>query len=518
MVSRKRDAAKTAASAIAESGDVHMIVVRVGEEKLALELKDVSEIVRIPRLAHMPLAPPSLLGLANLRGTVLPVVSLRRLLGFPDVHADDATRVVVIERRAPFGFVVDRVETLRAVAAAQISVDRAGSGRLDPELLNGVIKGDEGAGAIKIVNPDRMLRGKFDRIGIAAAPVRAQGATAATPQTQVAEPLQRTALVSFDLGTQEYALPLARVNEIISVPAHVSEIAGAESAVVGVMTLRDRLLPLVSLRALLGLPQRDESGERGRIIVVSMGNANIGVVADRTREILRIDPAWSDPAPALLTRGAGEAEIESICRLNGGERLVAVLSPDRLFRSELVRRVVSQASNDGAQTDRTRSDMTEEQIIVFRLGPQEYGIPVAAVAEVVRASDRITPMPKAPAFIDGVINLRGTVIPIVDLRRRFEIVSDEPAAGRRVLVLAVAGTLTGFLVDAVSQLLRIPSDAIRPAPELSDEQMRLIGRVVNLEDRMILLVDPRQLLDDGEVSRIAILAQAATPSQPLPHS
>ena len=117
-------------------------------------------------------------------------------------------------------------------------------------------------------------------------------------------------------------------------------------AVLGVVTLRDRLLPLVSLRALLGMRPRPEAEQRGKVIVVAMGNSSVGVVADRTREILRIDPSVVDPAPALLTRGAGEAEIESICRLDGGKRLVAVLSPDRLFRSELVRRVLSEAGND----------------------------------------------------------------------------------------------------------------------------------------------------------------------------
>ena len=112
--------------------------------------------------------------------------------------------------------------------------------------------------------------------------------------------------------------------------------ARSETAVLGVVTLRDRLLPLVSLRALLGLPRDAHANSAARCVVLSMGQGAVGVVADRTREILRIDPGLIDPAPALLTRGAGDAEITSICRLDQGKRLVAVLSPDRLFRSDLV--------------------------------------------------------------------------------------------------------------------------------------------------------------------------------------
>ena len=509
MASQKRKAAgPPVPRAPSEATGAQVLVVRVAEERLGFALKDVGEIVRLQNLAHMPLAPTSLLGLANMRGAVVPVISLRRLLRFPDAPMNDAVRIIIIDRGTPLGFVVDRVETLRNVTAAEFAADRAGAGRLDPNLLDDVIKGDEGTGTIKIVNPDRILQGEFDRIGVSASATRRVAATVEARAT-VAEPLRGTALVSFDLAGQEYALPLDRVNEIISVPPHVSEIAGSESAVLGVVTLRNRLLPLVSLRALLGLPPRPEGNGRGKVVVVSMGQSRVGVVADRTREILRIDQTSIDPAPALLTRGTGDAEIESICRLDAGRRLVAILSPDNLFRSDLVRRVLSQAGNDNAELETTSGAMTEERFVVFRLGAQEYGMPIAAVAEVTRAPERITRMPKAPAFIDGVINLRGAVLPLVDLCRRFELVSREPAGGRRVLVLSLHGTLAGFMVDAVSELLTVASDAIQPAPELSDEQMRLIGRVVNLKDqgRMILLIDPAALLNENEAGDLTKVAR-----------
>ena len=228
-------------------------------------------------------------------------------------------------------------------------------------------------------------------------------------------------------------------------------------------------------------------------------------MVDGTREILRVDPGLIDPAPTLLTRGAGDAEITSICRLDDGKRLVAVLSPDRLFRSELVRRVISeQVVENGSPDQQTDGNaMAEEQFVIFRLGDQEYGMPVAAVDEIARPPEHITRLPKAPAFIDGVMNLRGSVVPIVDLRRRFDVASKEPGIAERVLVLAIGGGKTGFLVDSVSEVMKVPT-AIRPAPELSAEQMRLIGRVANFDaqGRMILLVDPAQLLDQVEADML----------------
>ena len=185
-------------------------------------------------------------------------------------------------------------------------------------------------------------------------------------------------LVSFELGSQEYALPLDRVREIIPLPEQVSQVPRPETAVLGVVTLRDRLLPLVSLRALLGLPPIAPRGAAARSWCCRWawrrrrgGRSNARNPPRRSRLI--------DPAPALLTRGAGEAEIASICRLDHGKRLVALLSPDRLFRSELVKRVLSEQTATAPTSETELITMADEQFIIFRLGDQEYGLPIAAV-------------------------------------------------------------------------------------------------------------------------------------------
>jgi purine-binding chemotaxis protein CheW len=111
----------------------------------------------------------------------------------------------------------------------------------------------------------------------------------------------------------------------------------------------------------------------------------------------------------------------------------------------------------------------------------------------------LTRVPKAPAFIEGVMNLRGAIIPVVDQRRRFDLPAAPPSSRQRIIVITLDGLRAGFLVDAASELVKIPSAAIGPAPELSDEQVRLISRVANLQDRMILIVDAPQLLDRREL-------------------
>ena len=524
MASRRRQPRKTAdLPAAAEplvpgEEDVaseNLLIFQLAEKSFALRLASVAEIIRLPELAHMPLVPPSLLGLANLRGIVLPVISLRALLQLPGIEANEQTRVIVMRGDAAIGFVVDRIDRLLALAAHRLEHDHAGAGTTDPAMLDGTIKGSEGQSTIKLLNPSRLLSGQFARLGVAT--TRTANRSPVATGSLAAAPVQAlVSLLSFGVGEQEYALPLDRVREIVPLPDHISTLPRPETAVLGVITLRDRLLPLVSLRALLGMAAGGERGQRGKVVVVSLGDGAVGVVVDATREILRVDPNIVEPAPALLTRGDGDAEIASICRLDNGQRLVALLSPDRLFRSELVRRILAEqvgAGETGLQSE--ANVMAEEQFVIFRLGDQHYGIPIAAVSEIARRPDHFTRLPMAPAFIDGVINLRGSVVPIVDLRRRFDLNTAEHAGLQRILMVAIGAVIAGFLVDSVSEIMKIQVDAIQPAPELSPDQMRLISRVINLEakGRIVLLVDPAQLLDQVEAD---VLAKFRPPELDVP--
>ena len=146
----------------------------------------------------------------------------------------------------------------------------------------------------------------------------------------------------------------------------------------------------------------------------------------------------------------------------------------------------------------------EEQFVVFRLMEEEYGVAISAVQEIVRLPETITRVPRSPAFIEGVINLRGTVIPLVDQRTRFGLPGGERNDRQRIVVFTIRGTRTGFIVDSVSEVMRISRALIGPAPELSGEQARIIRRVANLAEqkRMILLVDSDELLEANELSAL----------------
>ena len=476
----------------------------------AVPLAEVQEIIRMPDIIQVPLSRASLEGLANLRGTVMSVTSLRRIFRYPDVEHNDATRVVVLNRGIPVGLVVDRMSAVVTAEPDQIESVSSIEATVNTDLLLGMIKTADGKGMIMILDPVRLFesdsgagRGRVQKIGTGEIDVATEQAAEATDEMQ---------LVSFEVAGQEYALTIENVQEIVQVPEHINRVPKTDSHVLGVVTLRERLLPLVSLRAMFGLPAVPLD-DRSKIVVVPLPDqTSVGIVMDTVKEVLRVNRSMLDPVPSLMRGGKTHGEIQGICRLNGGKRLVSGLSAEALFDNEVVRRAAAQlVKGENAEDAMVSDDVAgavalaeEEQFVVFRLADEEYGAPIDAVQEIVRVPDSLTRLPRAPSFIKGVVNLRGAVLPVVDQRTRFDLEDMERNDRQRIMVFTIDGVRTGFIVDSVSEVLKIPRHAIGPTPLLSEEQARIISRVANLEKqkRMILLIDTDNLLEKHELTTI----------------
>jgi purine-binding chemotaxis protein CheW len=279
------------------------------------------------------------------------------------------------------------------------------------------------------------------------------------------------------------------------------------------MTLRNRLLPLVNLRRMFELPSRDND-DHSRIVVVSLGSSSVGIVMDSVNEVLRVAKADVDAMPGLLARDGDLADISEICRLDNGKRLVSIISADNLFRHSAVKEalttVETMQDDDKREIDADLEDETsddDEQVVVFRLGKEEFGVPIDSVQEIVRVPEELTHVPKAPPFVEGVINLRGAVLPVIDLRRRLGMVAVERSDRQRVMVFLIAGLRTGFIVDSVAEVLMIHKSAIETAPQLSSEQAKLLARMANLEKqkRMIQLIEPSNLIEGRDIAKLSKL-------------
>jgi len=144
------------------------------------------------------------------------------------------------------------------------------------------------------------------------------------------------------------------------------------------------------------------------------------------------------------------------------------------------------------------TDIREIQVACFRLGEDIYAIDIMRIKEIIRPQ-KLAVLPKAPVFMEGVLNLRGAVIPVVDLRKRFDMPVREIDRDRRLLIVALAGRTLGIAVDEVTEVITVPVANIKPPPQVSQGvgAEYLVG-VCLVQDDLVMLLDPDRLLTWSE--------------------
>jgi len=155
----------------------------------------------------------------------------------------------------------------------------------------------------------------------------------------------------------------------------------------------------------------------------------------------------------------------------------------------------------------------ETHVVGFQVGRETYGIPITTLHEIVRVPE-ITAVPDAPEHVEGVINLRGKIVAVVDLRKRF----GKPATGldrhRRILVVEHRGRLSGMIVDSASEVLKIPESEIEPAPSMMQEGgPECITGLGKHNGRLITLLDVGKLLDFRDPGKKETASEPATPGR-----
>jgi purine-binding chemotaxis protein CheW len=152
------------------------------------------------------------------------------------------------------------------------------------------------------------------------------------------------------------------------------------------------------------------------------------------------------------------------------------------------------------------SEIKEIQVACFRLGDDLYAVDIMRIKEIIRPQ-KLTSLPKSPAFIDGVINLRGAVIPVVDLRKRFDMPERENGAATRLLIVRLHAQTLGLVVDDVTEVITVPIKDIKPPPAVSTGVIAdyLLGVCLS-GDVLVMLLDIDRLLSVNEVSAIETLA------------
>jgi len=485
----------------------------IGTETYGIGIEDVRQIIRLPKITRVPRMPEYVLGMTNLRGEVLPLVDLSLRLGYknPCNHEED-TRVIVIDKEGILtGLIVESVNEVKSTEIHDIDKfpDFLNSG-VDKKYISGILKVGKGENVsiIQIMNTGEV-------IDIEAA-CKQRDTNSLNKNIKRNEEshggvIDEKRFISFNVLSQEYAIEIQKINEIIWFP-EVTNIPGLPSYVLGIFSLRGQVIPLLSLHEKFG-KKLVKDAETTRVVIVEISKVLVAFAADRVNAVLSVDDSLIELPPKVYD----ENEVSEVCavlKLDDGQRLVMVLEPENLVDdSELnALKNVAEQSRESVQMnyDMEQAGEEEKQIVTFQIENENYGIYIEKVQEINRYTN-VTKIPKTPKFVEGIINLRGEVIPLIDLRSRFELTPKERDEFTRVIIVNLKNMKVGFVVDWVDEVLRIHQEDIENVPPVLSAAVdsEFIDGVVNIETKgkMILLLDVEELFSRAEIKKLENLQQ-----------
>jgi purine-binding chemotaxis protein CheW len=155
-----------------------------------------------------------------------------------------------------------------------------------------------------------------------------------------------------------------------------------------------------------------------------------------------------------------------------------------------------------AAAGNARAGVDDVQIVTFKVGKEEYSVSILKVQEIIRMTE-ITTVPRSPVFVEGVINLRGRVIPVIDLRKRFGLPPAEKSDDSRIIVVDSSGKIVGLIVDSVTEVLRLSSSTVEPPPDIvGGIDSEYIDGVGKLQNRLVILLNLDKVLTVAEKTQI----------------
>lgn len=409
--------------------------------EVALPAEDVLEAIPVSgAIQPLPDAVPYLEGFMNLRDDAIPVINMKKRLGLPATdYAADAKVAVVAVFQLRLGLLFDDIQDVQIVDRSAIApihpILQAGEG-----IISDLIKLDSGRRTMELLDLRRLL-GSDNTI--------AQFARTETDAQRDKTSAHRTysRFVVFSSSGQDYGISADQVQEI-NFPAQMDETFQNE-VIEGALQLRGHMIPMLSANRLLQAePESQAVGEETRVLVLNADAFQYGLIVDRVREILSIPDDAIMPLPI-----DGQHTCSGIYAKPDGSNIMLVrvdtLIADQLEELRSVARLNSSGHQERGRSDRlqTRHLITADCYLVFSIG-RNFAIELNDVQEIIESRDLMA-LPEAGGFNCRVLNLRGTVVPVVDLRTFYGFEEDDTSREKKLIIARSRERIIALEVDRI---------------------------------------------------------------------
>ncbi len=461
--------------------------------EFGLDIDRVQEITTRTEITPVPGSPRFVLGVINLRGQIIPVLDSRQRFHLAHAAPTARTRIMVLDLAGePTGFQVDAVAEVVKLDDFSLKETPPLVAGVRSEYLAGMVTA--GSRLITLINLDKILDSSefFHRQLLSQETGRTVGFSAHGQEAE--EESDELPFVTFSLGQESFGVALANVEEIVDLPA-VTKIPDAPDYVMGVICIRDQVLPLLDFTRLLRVEGSSDDAPKEMVILLSFENARLGMVVDGIQEIIRIRDEDILPAPHTLSEPE-KAHLDGV--VIRSDRMVSLIRVMQILDREDHQRLATLGASAASGRTTELQERHDLPIVVFRLGEESFGLRLHEVREIIMVG-QITPVPRAPAFVEGVLNLRGEVMPVLDLRTRFGIDRIDRTALSRILITPIGGVFTGLVVDSVQEVGSVDQRKLEDPPRVTTVGANAyIEKVARSEAGMIFLLDLQRLLSDVE--------------------
>ncbi|MEQ8895992.1 MAG: chemotaxis protein CheW [Roseovarius sp.] len=424
--------------------------------EFALRAGVIREVVNEPAtISAMPLSPPFMRGLINLRGMIIPVVDLRLLLDFPPGQAKDRKVAIVEDGAHRIGLLVDRTgEVLKVEERCRVDF-RPREGQIKDVVVEGLLKLRGGERIVQILDPCEIL--SLEKVP------RGEALSGA-PGEENASRGQRFNCLSFQFGHTTCAIDLRHVKEVMDAPEIMDSIL-VHDCFIGITNLRGAVIPVADFRKFMGdvadLKSTQEAPPKRKMLVVQTDGGPIGLLVYSIDSIIA---CFEDEILQFTKLALPRADIVEGCLIGSENEIVMMLDYEVMKRDRILVdtarrcREVHPPEETASADPESRSASARLTFIVFAF-EKRFALDTSQVKEVIDYPATLLQPPYAIEFVDGVINLRGELISLINPRKLYGL----PASGRegeKVLIFRNDGNRYGIVVDSIDEIVITTEDKV----------------------------------------------------------
>jgi purine-binding chemotaxis protein CheW len=442
----------------------------IGSIEVAINVKSIHEVVNFPeKIFKMPLAPPFLIGVFNLRGLIIPLINLKSLLKFDDIATSPAQKIAIIDHEgAKVGLVFDSTSEIVRVSQ-QILSDFSYASESSNKVISGAIKLENGNRILQIIDP-------FALVTIENIPqiIEQQNKNIKKNVHSTYQHEHRKKCISFSINDIKMGFEISGIHEIIKIP-EIQPSAIKSAICIGILNLRGQTVPVIDLALLLGItPNPITKDEDKRIIILKIDKELFGLMVDAIDNITSYTLENVLPIP-LLNKARSNMFLGCIS-MGDLDEIILLNYKEVLSNNEIVQitqghsKIYSTNVQEDAETSKKNID--RQVYISFKLD-QLFGVSIKDIREIINYSDEIISAPGMPTFVKGLLNLRGKLITIIDTRSLYSMgEAKEINEKSKILVFDSGEERFGLIVDSVESIITIDGNKKMKVPSLMVQKVQ----------------------------------------------